>query len=53
MVLPEGSVRPEEMIICAASVWVFPEPTILIKAIDRPRIRITVVETSDFLCHIK
>ena len=53
MVFPVWSVRPEEMMIRAASERVFPEPTILFKAIDRPRIGITVVEALDLVCDIK
>jgi hypothetical protein len=40
MVFPVLSVRPEEIVIRATSERVFPKPTILFKAIDRPRIRI-------------
>jgi hypothetical protein len=53
MVFPVRAVRPKEMMIRAASEWVFPEPTILFKAIDRPRIWIAVVKTSDLVGDIK
>src|SRR5260370_36961547 len=53
MVFAVGSVRPEEMVIRATPVRVVPEPTVLFKTIDRPRIRITVVEASDLICSIK
>ncbi len=53
MVFPVGFVRPEEMVIRATPVRVFPEPTILLEAVDRPRIGITVVEASDLICSIK
>ncbi len=47
MVFPIGSRRPTEMIIRSASLLVLPEPSILFKAIDRRRIRVTIVEISD------
>jgi len=53
MVFSVWFVRPEEMVVGAAPVRVFPEPTILFKTIDRTRIRITVVEASDLVCNIK
>ena len=39
------------MIVRAASLPVLPEPAIFVEVIDRPRIRITVVEVPDFLRH--
>jgi hypothetical protein len=40
--------RPKQMIIRVAPVSVLPEPPIFFEAVDRPRIRITVVEVPDF-----
>jgi hypothetical protein len=51
MVFPVLSVRPEEIVIRATSERGL--PTIFFKAIDRPRIRIAVVEVSNFLRYIK
>src|SRR5580704_752806 len=42
-VLPVGSVRPKEVVISTPPLRVFPEPIIFFKAIDWPRIGITVV----------
>lgn len=53
MVFSIGSIRPEEMMIRAAPVWVLPAPLILFQSIDRRGIRIAVVEVPDFLCDIK
>jgi hypothetical protein len=53
MVFPIRYAGPKEMIIRAPSVRVLPEPAILFKVIDRPRIRIMVVEVSNLLCCIK
>ncbi len=40
------------MIIRAASLSILPERPIFVKVIDRPRIRVTFVEVSDFFCHL-
>jgi hypothetical protein len=53
MVFLVRSVGPEEMVIRPASVRVFPESTILFKAIDWTRIRVAVVETTDLVGDIK
>src|SRR5258705_5323597 len=53
MVFPVASVRPKEMVIRATPVRVVPEPTVLFKTIDRPRIRIAVVEASNLICSIE
>jgi hypothetical protein len=53
MVFPAGSVRPEEMVICATPLRIFPEPTILFETVDRTRIGVTVVEVSDLICSLK
>ena len=39
------------MIVRAASLSVLPEPSIVFKAVDRPRIRIPFVEVLDFRCY--
>jgi hypothetical protein len=41
------------MVIRAAPKWVFPQAAILFKAIDRPGIRIQVVEAPNLICDIK
>jgi hypothetical protein len=41
------------MIVRSASLAVVPEALILVQAIDRPRIRIVLVEVSDDLRHIR
>src|SRR6202051_379720 len=43
MIFPIGFVRPEEMVIRASSVRVFPDLAISFETIDRPWIGITVV----------
>lgn len=48
VVFPVRSVRPKQMIIRAASLSVLPDPLILFKALDRPKIRVTFAEVSDF-----
>ena len=53
MVFSVWLVRPKEMMIGAASIRVFPGPAILFKIIDGPRIRISVVETTDLVCDIE
>ena len=53
IVFPIRPARPKEMIIGAAFLLVFPDPAILFKALDRRRIRISVVEVLDLLCYIK
>jgi hypothetical protein len=51
MVFPIRSARPKKMMIRATSLLVLPESAILFKIIDRPRIRITIVEVLDLLYH--
>jgi hypothetical protein len=52
MILPIGFVRPKKMMIRTTSLRVLPELTVLFEIIDRPRIRITIVEVLDLLCHV-
>ena len=49
VIFPVRSGGPEEMIVRAASLPVLPEPAIVVEAVDRPWIRITVVEGADLL----
>jgi hypothetical protein len=42
---------PVEMAIRSAPVPILPETAVFIEALNRPRIRITVVEVSDFLSY--
>src|SRR5580704_8110502 len=49
MVFSVWFVRPEEMVVGAAPVRVFPQPTILFKTINRTTIHITIVEASDLV----
>jgi hypothetical protein len=53
IVFPIRSARPKKMMVRTTSLLVLPESTILFKVIDRPRIRITVVEVLDLLCHTR
>ncbi len=51
MIFPIGSGRPKQMIVRAASLLILPEPPVSLETIDRPRIRIAVVEVSDLVRH--
>ena len=51
LVFPIGSYRPKEMIVRPAFLPVLPEPSIFLKAVDRPGIRIPFVEVLDFHCY--
>jgi hypothetical protein len=48
-----GPGRPKQMIVPAESLWILPELPVFVEAIDRPRIRITIVEVLDLLCHAR
>jgi hypothetical protein len=39
------------MVLRTASLWVLPELSIFLDAVDRARIRIPFVEVLDFRCH--
>ena len=51
MPFPIGPHGPKKMIFRTASMPVSPEPSILLEAVDRPRIRIPFVEVLDFRCY--
>jgi len=48
-----GSCRPKQMVIRPASLSILPKPAIVLQTIDRPRIRIMILEVADFLRHTK
>ena len=50
LVRPVGSRRPKEMKVSAASLRVLPESPILVEIVDRPGIRIAVVELPNVVC---
>jgi len=45
-----GSRRPKEMKVSAASLRVLPKSSILVEIVDRPGIRIAVVELPNVVC---
>jgi hypothetical protein len=48
VVLPIGKSGPEKMMIRAVFLWVLPEPSIVLEAVDRRRIRVSFVKVLDF-----
>src|SRR6266576_3890393 len=52
LVFPIRSGRPQQMIFRAPSWLVLPEESIFFQIIGGRRIRVTVIEVSDLLCHI-
>jgi len=51
VVLPVGKSGPEKMMIRAAFLWVLPEPSIVLEAVDRWGIRVPFVKILDFRRH--
>jgi len=47
VLLPIGKSGPEKMMIRAAFLWVLPEPSIVLEAVDRRRIRVPFVKVLD------
>jgi hypothetical protein len=52
-ILPITAARPKQMIVCAASCPVLPQPAISLEAIDRPGIGILVVKVPDSFHHTR
>src|SRR6202042_2589645 len=52
-IFPIRTGRPQEMIIRSTSLPVFPKASIFFKAVNRLRVRITVVEVSDLVLHCR
>jgi hypothetical protein len=51
VILPIGKSGPEKMMIRAAFLWVLPEPSIVLEAVDRRGIRVSFVEVLDSRRH--
>src|SRR5262245_43340077 len=48
VVFPIGKSGPKKMMVRAALLWVLPEPSIVLEAVDRRRIRVPFVKILDF-----
>jgi hypothetical protein len=51
VVLPMGKSGPEKMMVRAALLWVLPEPSIVLQAVDGRRIRVPFVKVLDVRRH--